>query len=154
MNNAKKAAKICCFICVALMLMLLVLQFVPYWNYGDDSASIAGYVWMPHEHKALTKEFRAEFGSDYEVRQMVLMPVTVLVTSVLGMIFCIRDAGKGRAFLLPMVSGAMAVYGFMAVAVFRLGTSHILQTVVSVVLLVVSILGFVLSLLKRRVRTD
>lgn len=152
MNNFNKAAKVCCIICVVLMLGMLVLQIIPYWTYSEGNPSIAEYVWRPHIHKELTKEFRGVVGRDYEVNQIVLMPVSVLASSVLGVIMCIRNIGKAGTFILPIFTGAMAVYGFLAVPIFSLGTSYVIQIIVSGILLGAGILGVICSLLGKRVQ--
>ena len=150
MKKINKAAKFCCVLCAILMLTVLILQYIPYWTYSDGSASIADYVWWPEHHKALTKEFRNDFGRDYAVQQIVLMPVTILVTTILGVVVCVLKPGKIGAFILPLITGAMGLYGFLTVPVFSLGSTYIVQIVASAVLLVVAIIGGVFSILNKR----
>ncbi len=57
-------------ICVLCMIAVLVLQMQPYWQYEKDgetqSASIAGYVWLPKEHKDLETVFEDQLEAEYE----------------------------------------------------------------------------------------
>lgn len=149
--NVNKAAKIFCIICAVLMLAVLILQYLPsYWTAGEDSSSIADYVWWPHHHKDITKEFRNIFGRDYEVQQMVLMPVTVLIATILGIVVCILSPGKIGAFIIPLIDGAMGLYGFLTVPVFSLGSTYIVQIIACALLVATAVVGSVFAILNSR----
>lgn len=57
-------------ICVLCLIAVLVLQMQPYWQYEKDgeteTVSIAGYVWLPKEHKDLETVFKDALEADYE----------------------------------------------------------------------------------------
>lgn len=150
MNNLSKLTKIFCIICVILMLGVLILQYVPYWSCSDDGSSIADYVWWPDQHKKLTNEFRSILGRDYEVQQMVLMPVTVFIACILGITLSIIKPGKIGTFIFPFIAGAMGLYGFLVAPVFSLGSIYVVQIIASATLLVASIIGGVISVLIAR----
>lgn len=150
MKKVNKTAKICCIACAVLMLAVLVLQYMPYWSFSTDSSSIADYIWWPDHHKALTKELRGILGRDFEVRLIVPMPLIVLLTGILGMTVCVLKPGKVGSFILPLIAGATAVIGFLAVPAFSLGSTYIVQIVASGLLVVTAIIGAAFSILSIR----
>ncbi len=58
-------------ICALCLIAVLVLQMLPYWSYEVDgesqTAAVAGYVWLPKEHKDLENMFKDELEAQYEV---------------------------------------------------------------------------------------
>lgn len=150
MKNVNKVAKICCIVCAVLMLAVLVLQYMPYWSFDTDSSSIADYLWWPDHHKALTKELRGILGRDFEVRLIAPMPLIVLLAGILGMIVCVWKPGKVGSFIFPLIAGATAVIGFLTVPAFSLGSTYIVQIVVSALLIITAISGGIFSIMNMR----
>ena len=134
------------------MLAVLVLQYIPYWSFSTDSSSIADYIWWPDHHKALTKEIRGILGRDFEVRLIVPMPLIVLLTSILGMIVCVLKPGKVGSFIFPLIAGVTAIIGFLTVPAFSLGSTYIVQIVVSALLVIAAITGSIFSIMNMRAK--
>ena len=68
-------ARICNYICVVLMLVILIFQFMPFWHYTDDEetfdTSIQSYVWFPGEYRELD-DYLEEYMPTYFSRLLFL----------------------------------------------------------------------------------
>ncbi len=84
MKTLSLVSRICCFLCVALMLALIIVQFMPNWTYeakvkGEDGTStkvetevsLAEITWFPNDHKDLTKQWKTEYK---KIMQEILEP--------------------------------------------------------------------------------
>ncbi|MBQ8952614.1 MAG: hypothetical protein IJ048_00730 [Clostridia bacterium] len=112
------------FICAALMLILLVLQFTPFWRYGDpeQTASIQGYVWMPSDHSALEKQLQADLDdSSFTVEHILAMPILVMILCAVGIVFCLIKSENAFISLLPAFAGLIGAWGYAAGAAFHQG---------------------------------
>ena len=76
-------ARICNYICVVLMLVILVFQFLPFWHYSTEeesfATSIQTYIWFPGERRDLDHYLAEQTGNeDIEAGQILGMPILVL----------------------------------------------------------------------------
>ena len=63
LNSLKNVKVISSIVCAVIMLVILVMMFVPYWNYigvddlgketGEKTTSINGFVWFPNDNKGI-----------------------------------------------------------------------------------------------------
>ena len=123
----------------AMLLVTLVLQFVPFWSGGGQSASIAQFVWFPKDYPDLT----AWLGSTvegFDMNDMVLAPVLQLVCAVVGLALCIAEANSLLPYIPMGISGVAVLFGCLD-PVFRLGGLWPLHMILSFLLVVVSIMG-------------
>ena len=106
-----------------LMAMLLVLQFMPFWHYGEagESCSISSYVWFPTDHKAL-ETWRGEQAQAHDLNSFVGMPILILVLSAVGAALCLAAPGKGAAPLLSAACGIAGMIGYLTTPALKLGT--------------------------------
>ena len=116
----KLAIRIINYICVVLMVVVLVMQLMPFWvctgckSHKDEArwVSIAEYTWFPEHHKTLTRNmtdvYLAEYGEDYvdengkeykfAVDDIITPCVVVLIAGVVGVFLCgILPPDIGRA---------------------------------------------------------
>jgi len=124
-------------VCAMLMIALIVLQFVPFWTYGeqdDQTASVASYVWFPDRYKELDKHFQTAVGDTYTINQIVLMPVLTLFLGAVGSVLCIVWRKSAMTGLLPACCGAVGMWGYLSKAVFRLGAGWQLHLAVCIAL--------------------
>ena len=125
-------------ICAVFMAALLVMQFMPFWHYGDPeaSASIQGFVWFPSENAALEKYIRTETeNTAFSVGDIVGMPILELVLCAVGIVFCGWKGNAPLTGLLPAAAGAVGIWGYLAHAAFHLGGNWIVHLVLCAVLL-------------------
>lgn len=130
--------QICCFVCAVLLLALVVCQFMPFWIAEEESASIQAYVWFPQENKdvgnMLTK------AVDVNLNDLVLMPIIVLVSGVVGAIFCAAMQKKVWAAICPLACGIAGIYGYLTQPAFQLGSMWIVHLLLSIVILLLGII--------------
>ncbi len=148
-KTATRYATICNGICVFLSLLLLILQFSPFWQTEEGAVSIQGYVWFPTNHTALQGVLREATGNgDFSVNDILAMPILVLLTGVAGMGICLWQRQKPLALLLPTFCGLAGVWGYLTNPVMRLGANWGLHLTVCIALAVVGAVGL-LALLKK-----
>ncbi len=133
-------SRICNIICVLLMGVLLVLQFLPFWSYDGMSTSIQSYVWFPTDHAALNTYIAGSVGGEYSINSIVLMPILVLVTAVIGIVLCITMSDNIFVGLLPLGCGLAGIWGYLTKAALQLGTNWGLHLAVCIGMLAVAAL--------------
>ena len=135
-------------ICVFFMLALLLLQFMPFWQYGDPAAevSIQGYIWLPNEHTGLDALFQKTLDADYTINQVLAMPILVLVLGAAGTVCCLVYSNKPLVSLLPLSCGLAGLVGYLAQPAFRLGANWSIHLIVCAVLIVLGALSLLAGL--------
>lgn len=127
--------------CIALMAIMIVLQFMPFWCYGDQetqTASINGYIWFPNDHKELNHYLKTIAGSDFEVDQILLMPIFNLLAGFFGILLCLTKPHTPIIKILPAACGLVGLWGYLTEPVFRLGTNWGIHLLVCAALLIVA----------------
>lgn len=123
-------------VCAVLMLILLVLQFLPFWSYGDPSVSVSiqEYIWFPGDHTGLDKELTALVSADYSINDVLLMPILTLVLGAVGIVMCLFKSSNSRISLLPTACGLVGAFGYLTGAAFQVGSGWALHLVVCLLL--------------------
>ena len=131
----------------ALMLVVFVLHFLPYWSYQGESASIAGYIIRPYEHNTFTNLFRSYFGKKYRITLLFGLPMALtMVGSLAGSVLCIlRSSGKAT-WLVPISCGILGLFGLLTNQPYRLGGLWMPMVILFALVLCVGILGLILTL--------
>lgn len=119
-------------ICIVLMGVLLVLHFMPFWSYDGMSTSIQSYIWFPTDHAALESYLSGQVGGAYSINSILLMPIIVLVTTVVGIILNIAMSDNLFVSLVPLGCGLVGIWGYLSKAAFQLGTNWGLHLAVCV----------------------
>lgn len=133
------------FVLLALMLALLVMQFVPFWTEGDGTATISDYIWFPREHKELNNSLKEVFGKDYRINQYLIGPITLLVSAAAGIVFSVLKRGRLNSFLLPLVCGLAGYTTYFTYAPYKLGANWIVHASLSIAVLAVAVIGIVVA---------
>lgn len=131
------------FICIALMGLLLVLQFMPFWNYDGMSTSIQSYIWSPLAYGRLDEYIAGHVGGTYVIDQIIAMPILVLVIAVAGIILCIWKSDNIFTTIFPLACGSVGVWGYLCKPAFQLGTNWVFHLVVCIAMIVAGILRIV-----------
>ncbi len=144
----KKSLPITTWIGIAasvLMLVLVVLQFLPYWSYQGESVSIAGYVWRPHEYNTFTELFRSYFGKKFRITLMFGLPMALtLVANLVGSVLCVLKSRKPATYLVPAVSGILGIYGLLTQQPYRLSGLWLPNLILYALVLLLGIVGILL----------
>ena len=145
-----KLTRIMNIACAVIALALLVMQFTPFWYMGEgtEPVSIGGYVWFPSDHGEVTSYLQEQVSGDFKVNDVIAMPILVLLLSVATMVVCVWKMDNPLAVLLPMACGLAGVWGFLAKAAFRLGSTCSFQLVLCIALIALGAVALVSGLKK------
>lgn len=128
----------------ALMLVLVILNFVPYWLYQGQSVSLGGYIWRPYEHSDFTNLFKSYFGKSFKVTLLFALPVALtLVANAAGAVLCAIRSARVSSYLLPAVSGLLGLYAFLMTPAFRLSGLWIAHVILYALTLLLGIAGMI-----------
>jgi len=126
------------YLCLALMLVLLVLQFAPFWNANGVGVSIAKYTWLPlnaDECKVLTEQLTSQIDG-YSINSFVGASIILTISFVFGPILCLTSTESPVSSIFPIIGSVTGIYSFLAVPALKLGSTCILQLILCIVLLV------------------
>jgi len=126
------------YVSVALMGVLLILHFIPFWNCEGTNASIQSYIWFPFDYPQMQSYFSAQLGDKFSINGSVVMPILVLVLTVLGIFLCYKKKGKPYTAWISLACGIVGAVGYITTPVYRLGSSWILHLLVCVAMIIVS----------------
>lgn len=149
MENAK-LTKVMNIACAVLALVLLVMQFTPFWYMGEETepVSIGGYVWFPSDHGEVTSYLQEQVSSDFKINDVIAMPILVLLLGAATIVVCIWQMNNPLVGLLPIACGLSGVWGFLAKAAFRLGSTWGFQFALCIGLIALGAVALVMGLKK------
>ena len=153
LKTFNEKTKFCNYLCAALTLCLLVLQFTPFWHFGSDSLSINGYVWLDPGNASIASWFSSQLGYDPNTNSIVISAVLILLLGAAGIAACIIKSNIGAAAVLPALSALSAIYAFVFKPVFRLGSTWILQLALSIAIIAVAVMAVMFELKKNDFET-
>lgn len=136
------------YACAVVMLLLVVLLFVPFWNTGEETVSINSYVWMPSEQKGLESYFADALGEKPDINEVVTAPVFLLLLGVLGAPLCIIMGQSTFGSLLGIPFGIVGIWGYATCPVLQLGALWELHLALCIAALALS-LGALISGLRK-----
>lgn len=141
-------SRICTWICAALILIMLILQFTPFWTYetedGSASCSINGYVWMPDCHADTTEYLQSALGdSSFSVNNVYAFPAAQLAFLLVGLAFCLIKPDTPVGPLAGIAAGAFGAAGYMTRTALRLGSAWSLHLLVSVAIILMGVVAIV-----------
>ena len=137
---------------VILLAAILVLQFLPYWQYTTNmkidgvktdvevTASMQGYVWLPEDNKDLTKLFQEETDNKkFAAGDVITLPVATLFLAVIGIVFTVINPNFKFLFLFPLAVGIIGIVCLLTNPVFKIqpdfnSLNYTLQFVCSILL--------------------
>ena len=145
-----KLTKVMNIACAVLALVLLVMQFTPFWHMGEgtEPVSIGGYVWFPSDHGEVTSYLQEQVSSDFKINDVIAMPILVLLLSAASIVLCIWKMNSPLVGLLPIACGLSGVWGFLAKPAFRLGATWGFQFALCIALLALGAVVLVMGLKK------
>lgn len=134
-------------ICAILMLVLLVMQFMPFWTYGDPatSVSIQGYIWFPGNHTGLDQALKESVSADYSINDVLLMPILTLVLGAAGIVLCLLKSANPFVSLLPAACGLAGTWGYLTGTAFHVGSGWVFHLILCIVLLALGLISLLSS---------
>lgn len=134
------------YISTAFAIVLLAMQFVPFWGCfqcstcGDGKIlSIMEYVWFANDHSdGLTAILKNYYIPGFAAIDVVAPTALILLGSIAGVVFCILHPTKSITALFPMIAGVACVIGYLTPA-YQLGQNWQLHLVLGVITLLCSV---------------
>ncbi len=145
-EQTKNRTKLFSYICVGLMVIALLLQFLPYWSCEGDAASMMAYMWFPFQHKTLASFFEASYEG-YYINYTVNIIALVDVFSVVGIIFCMKKSTVHWFQLLCLGAGLSGIVGYLIYPVFQDGSMFIVHMAVFAIMIIVPVASVLISAL-------
>lgn len=130
-----KKSQICNYVGIALMALLLLLQFMPFW----DGVSIQSYIWFPKEYTVIDSYIASQVGGDYNINSIIWIPIIILVFTVVGIVLSLIMSDNIFVGLVPLVCGLAGVYGYLVKAPLQLGTNWSIHLAVCAILVFIAI---------------
>lgn len=125
--------------CVLTMLVMLVCQFMPYWNYGEGmSLSIQTYIWFPDYHKELTDEL-LPLVEQFPCNHAVKAALPVMILCLVGVFVCLRKKAARGAGVLPVLAGGYGLIAYLLDPVMRAGAGMWLHIAVLILMLLAGV---------------
>ena len=119
--------QICNWATAALLLVMVVMQFLPFW--GD--VSIQSFIWLPEENKELMKTVTAQIP-DFDMNDIALLPFIIMVGGAFGVYKCIFDSKNVWSGLLPLICGVCGLIAYLGHPVYAMGEGMIMNLVLAV----------------------
>lgn len=144
-SKATSPLNLCNICCAVLALLLLILQFTPFWTPGEGAApvSIGGFVWFPTEHAEMNSYIQQAADPDFQINDIVFPAVLMLLLSAVSMVLGVLKRDELWVSIFPIACGAAGLWGFLSQPALRLGSTWVLQLVLCIAMLALGILGMV-----------
>lgn len=143
--------KIINIILAVLMLVMLILQFIPFWSMGSQEISIGEYAWLPTEHEDFTTYFQQAIGnSNFHAGYVAYINVIVLLACTMGIIFCFKNADDVWPSIFPAACGIAVIYGHFARPVFHMGAMWKFHLVLAIGMIALTGLSLIFWIKKAR----
>lgn len=143
LKSFNSRTKLCNYVCAALTLCLLILQFTPFWHIGEDSYSINRYVWLECNNDEIASWFSSQLGTSVNINSIVISSVLILLLGVGGVVLCIMKSNVGLTALLPAFCSIVGIITFMNKPVFRLGSTWVIQLILCIAILAFAIMTLI-----------
>lgn len=133
----------CNYINAALMAVMTILQFTPFWHADGKGYSISQYIWMTYEYTDFEKYLKNAVGASYDLTSYVFLPILILLCCVVGIVCCLRYRDNDAPGLLGLVAGVSGIICFLTKPVYQLGSLWILYLVLSIAMVLVSVVSLI-----------
>ena len=136
--------------CALLSLVMIGLQFLPFWDMGAEvgKLSIADVLWFPHKHVGIDQFFESVVVIDptvnpFVINQVILVPVFVFAMAVVGFVLCFIMKSKGYT-VAPLICGLLTVVGYLVRPELKLGAGwyfHLIPAIIMIAFVVMDLMG-------------
>ena len=139
--SVKNPVKTVNLLCAAVMILLVLMQFLPFWTVEDTGVSVMGYMGFPDDHSNLTSWLDDTVSGGFVINNLVGWFFFTTALSIVGSVLCIRYREKSLIALLPAACGIVGILYCASEPAFRLGQGWILQLLLYCLLLVLPVLS-------------
>ena len=125
----KNRIRIANYVCAGFAMVLVALQFIPFWGCyqcatcGEGKIiSINEYIWFANDHKSgLTNVLRNYYLPGFQVSQAVPISLLMQVASLLALALSIMRPTKLTAAFFALIAGTVYVIGFLTQPLYQMG---------------------------------
>lgn len=152
-------------ICILLMIVLFVVQFLPFWTVGEGTEiSVFQYTAFPND-KAYSKDFFKDIKAQLvdtglmnaedtalkklAINDFVYPPALLALVSVFAFLFCPFKLGKPLGIAFNLAVGIIGIYMYLGHPIYRLGQNWIIGFVIALALAVLALVNAVLYFVKK-----
>lgn len=149
-NTLLSRTKTVHYVCAALLIILLVMQFTPFWHVDGTSVSISGYIWFPSDHADLTSYFQQTISEDFVINNILVPCLLMLVLGALGAVFAVIKVDTIVPSLLSIACGVSGFIGFLVKPALRLGSTWWCQMLLCAALIACGVYALVMTAQRSR----
>lgn len=142
-----------------LLVILLVLQFLPYWHWVDEkgpqSLSIQGYVWIPYHGTDFDSDFEVKAAADSNTRffreniqdnsfwpdRIAVATALQLIFAVLGVILFMRFPETPLVSLFTVVASLCGLVNYLGDSIFSVSSLWMFHLTVQVIAFAVGLVA-------------
>lgn len=140
-------------IAALLMVAVLALMFLPYFEYGTAeapaSASIQQYIWFPNAVPKFATWIKKAVSPAPKINAVAVEPLLMMLTGVLGFFFCTLKADKRLPTIFPIIFGTLGIMAFGFSKVWQLGALCPLFLALSIAVALAGVVSFVVLTLDK-----
>lgn len=144
MKKLKNPVKTANRLCALIMLLLLILQFTPFWNVDGEGISLLGYWAFPDDHNNLSSWLKDTLGG-FDINEIVFWIMFVVAFCVIGVIVCLKNSQKGAVLIIPAGTGILGVLFCICEPAFRQGQVWGLHLLLCLLLVAVPVLVWIIQ---------
>ena len=150
MNKQLPSLSLSASLCALLMLVLLICQFLPFWNTGTEAVSISSYIWFPSENEAVTELLSPHTDARFPINDIVTPCVLMLLFSAGTLILRIFSKENILLPICSLIGSTAGIWVCATKAAFRLGGLWWLILIISILAAASSLLTLMLQYRQRR----
>lgn len=138
---------VCKYVNAALMVALISLQFIPFWDMGEiGKLSIADYMWFPYKYKGADAFLKKAIAIDwYYINDTVTLGIILFILCAVGVVLCIFTK-KFIASLFPVAAGVVGILWFLTRPEMQMGENWVLHLIPCVLMIVVAVISLVVQI--------
>ncbi len=128
--------------CVFLSIVMVAVQWVPFWTIDGKKYSISDLVWFIYKNSEI-KTFLSSLDAANTVNDAVLVPLFILIAAIATFLACFMSKSKGYV-VAPILCALITIVGYPVRAELRAGFLWFLHLIPAVLMLgavVLEILG-------------
>ena len=140
-----KNVTLCSRVAAVLMILMLLCQFLPYWQVEalpGASVSVNGMVWFPTNHPELTEQLKAA-DTDYNINSLAYPTVAIFLLCVFGAVAGLWKSDSMLACFLPVICGGYGLWTYLTTAAFKAGGLWWLHVLLLAAIFIAGTAGFV-----------
>lgn len=150
MTTLKKQLPLLNTILAVLCLLMLILQFLPFWNDGETVCSMQEMLWFPNDQNGIPGYISEQTGVSFNIDSVVWLTLVTFITSIFGAIFSLTKNASGWPAVFPAVGGFCAVWNYLSRAALQLGNIWGLHLAVGICQCLLGVSVLLLSYLNAR----